>query len=301
MLARILAEFGIGPSGLIAEGGESRVYALDAHRVLRVLRRPRDVAGLERQRVFLAGIDGRLPFATPRIEAIGPGGAWTIERRLPGTSLLVMLRRLGGSERQAALRSYAEAVDAIATITFPDRRYGQILDDDPITAGTWRDYLRLGLDRFIAWNGPAIEAARGDLDRLRATALALLDTVAATPPKALVHGDYFPGNVLIDDRLRVSGLVDFSFWTVVGDPLLDVIGTPIFLEMNDEATADDIAFVRRIILERHGDAVLGPARFYRAYFAFAMADPGNSDGLYPRLFPWALANLAALAEGRMEF
>ena len=100
---------------------------LDARRVLRVLRRPRDVAALERQRVFLAEIDGRLPFATPAIEAIGPGGAWTIERRLPGTSLLVMLRRLGGSERRAALRSYAELVDAIGD----DHVSGPALWPDP--------------------------------------------------------------------------------------------------------------------------------------------------------------------------
>lgn len=269
--------------------------------MLRVLRRPRAVATLERKRDFLAGIDGRLPFATPVIEAIGANGAWTIERRLPGTSLLVLLRALGGSEREAALRSYAESVDAIGTITFPGRPYGQMLDDDPVTAGTWREYLRLGLDRFIALNGAAIEAARGDLDELRAMALALLDDVADRPRKALVHGDYFPGNVLIGDDLRVSGLVDFSFWTVVGDPLYEVIGAAIFLEMNDEASAEDIALVRRIILDRHGDAVLRPARFYRAYFAFALADPGNSEGLYPRLWPWALANLGALREDKLKF
>ncbi len=240
-------------------------------------------------RRFLADIDGRLPFATPRIEAIGPGGAWTIERRLPGTSLLVMLRRLGGSERQAALRSYAEAVDAIATITFPERPYGQILDDAPDhrrgPGATISGSASTGSSPGTARRSRPPAATSTDL---RSKALARLDNVAASPPKALVHGDYFPGNVLIDDDLRVSGLVDFSFWTVVGDPLLDVIGTPIFLEMNDEATAEDIAFVRRIILDRHGDAVLRPARFYRAYFAFAMADPANSEGLYPRLFPGRL-------------
>jgi hypothetical protein len=105
----------------------------------------------------------------------------------------------------------------------------------------------------------------------------------------------------MDESPTVSGLVDFSVWTVVGDPLLDVIGTAIFLEMSDEATEADVAFVRDIIRERHGDEVLRPARFYRAYFAFAMADPGNSEGLYPKLFPWALANLADLAGGRLEF
>jgi hypothetical protein len=263
-----------------------------------VLRRPRAIAALERKRAFLTAIDGRLPFATPLIEAIGANGAWTIERRLPGMSLLVLLRQLGGSERRAALRSYAESVDAIGTITFPDRPYGQMLDDDPLTAATWRGYLRLGLDRFMAANGAAIEAARGDLEELRTLALALLDDVDERPRKALIHGDYFPGNVLIGDDLRVSGLVDFSFWTLTGDPLYEVIGAAIFLEMNDEATAADIAFVRRVIIERHGDAVLRPARFYRAYFAFAMADPGNSEGLYPRLWPWALANLAALREDK---
>ena len=259
------------------------------------------MAAIERQRSFLAGIDGRLPFATPRIEAIDPGGAWTIERRLPGTSLLVMLRTLGGNERLEALRSHAEAVDAIATITFPERTYGEILDNAAIMAATWRDYVRRRLDRFVASNGRAISAAGGDLESLRAKALALLEGVAAEPPKALVHGDYFPGNVLIDEGFRVSGLVDFSVWTVVGDPLYDVIGAAIFMEMAIEATADDIAFVRRVIRDRHGDAVLAPARFYRAYFAFAMADPRNAGGPYPSLWPWALSNLGALGKDRIGF
>jgi len=269
--------------------------------VLRVLRRPHAVAALERKRDFLATIDGRLPFATPVIEAIGADGAWTIERRLPGISLLTLMRDLRGSARDMALRSYAEAVDAIGTITFPDRPYGQVLDDVPLTAGTWRGYLRLGLDRFIALNGAAIEVARGDLGELRAMALALLDDVEDRPPKALLHGDYFPGNVLIGDDRRVSALVDFSSWTVVGDPLYEAIGAAIFLEMSEEASAEDIVLVRRIILDRHGDAVRRPARFYRAYFAFAMAEPGNAAGVYPRLWPWALANLAALREGRIGF
>ncbi len=170
--------------------------------------------------------------------------------------MLVLLRTLAGRDREAMLRSYAEAVDAIGTIVMPDRPYGQILGDQPITAGTWRDYLRLSLDRFIALNGAAIAAMRGDLDALRTKALDRLGGVAASPPKALVHGDYFPGNVLIGDDLRVSGLVDFSFWTVAGDAMLDIVGAAIFLEMNDEATAEDIAFVRALIIERHGDAAL---------------------------------------------
>src|SRR5690606_5538132 len=103
------------------------------------------------------------------------------------------------------------------------------------------------------------------------------------------------------DDLRVSALVDFSVWSVVGDAMLDVFGAAATLEMMEEATPADVALVRRVVLDRHGEALRRPARFYRAYFAFAMADPGSTAGIYPRLWPWALANLDALRAGRPGF
>ena len=289
----------MAPSALIAEGGESRVYALGAERILRVLRRPQDPAGLFRKQAFLATLDGRLPFAVPAIEAIAPDGGWTVERRIEGTSLLVLLRSLRGRDRAAALTAYAEAVDALAAISFADRPYGQLLAAEPVAAADWRSYLRSGLDGFIAANGAAITRHCGDVAMLRARALALVGAVAAAPPKVLVHGDYFPGNVMIGGDLAVTGLVDFSAWTMVGDAGYDAVSALTFLEMVEEAGPDDIALVRRVVLARHGETLLAPARFYRAYFAFAMADPANAAGPYPRLWPWARANLAALAEDRL--
>jgi putative membrane protein len=298
-LAAVLASFGVPPAALIAEGGESRVYALGAARILRVLRRPADPALLARKQAFLAALDGRLPFAVSQIEDYSGDGGWTVERRIHGTSLLVLLRRLAGRDRAAALTHYAEAVDALAAVSFADCPYGQILAADPVTALSWRAYLQRGLDGFIAANGAAIEAHCGNVHDLHAKAIALLADVPDTPPKVLVHGDYFPGNVMIGTDLGVSGLVDFSAWTIVGDGRYDVISALIFLEMIAEATPDDIALVRRVVLARHGAALEAPARFYRAYFAFAMADPANAAGPYPGLWPWARANLAALVEDRL--
>lgn len=297
----LLAAFGIGPPALIGSGGQSLVYALDAARVLRVLRRPGDPAALRALAAFLAGIDGRLPYPTPRIEAIDPAGRYTIERRLPGVSMLTRLATLSGDRRRTALAHYAQGAEAIAAITFPDRPLGQILADEPLTAASWAGYLRLGLDRFIAANGAAIAGTIGGVEDLRDKALTLLDAVPEPAAKALVHGDYFPGNVLLDESLAVSGLVDFSVWTVVGDPTLDIVGAALFLEMIEEATADDVAHVRRLVLDRQGGAIVPAGRFYRAYAAFAVADPGNAEGLYPKMFPWALENLAALKAGTIGF
>ena len=296
---RVLQRFGVGPAALIAVGGESFVYGLDAARVLRVLRQPQDPATLRRKQAFLASLDGRLPFATPVIEVIDPEGGWTVERRIPGESLLTRLRRLAGRERAPALASYAEAVDAIATVTFPARPYGQILAEPAVTAPTWHDYLEAGLDGFIALNGATIAALHGDVEALRARALRLLPGVAVRPVKALVHGDYFPGNVMMDDALAVTGLIDFSAWTTVGDPVYDAVGAVLFLEMMAEARAEDVALVRGVVGDRHGTALDRAMSFYRAYFAFAMADPANAVGPYPLLWPWARANLAALAAGQL--
>lgn len=287
------------PAALIAEGGESRVYALGATRILRVLRRPADPMLLKRKQAFLASLDGRLPFAVSQIEDVSADGGWTVERRIAGTSLLVLLRRLAGRDRAVALAHYAEAVDALAGVSFPDRPYGQMLAADPVTAPTWHAYLRRGLGGFVAANHAAIAAHCGDPADLHARALALLADVPDAPTKALVHGDYFPGNVMIGDDLAVSGLVDFSVWTIVGDAGYDVISALIFLEMIAEATPDDIALVRRVVIARHSAGLAAPARFYRAYFAFAMADPAHAAGPYPGLWPWARANLAALAEDRL--
>jgi len=294
----LLRSFGLGPGDLIGRGGQSDVYALDAGRILRVLRSPAaDLAPLRRLQALLAGIDGRLAVPTSTIDEIDGRGRYTIERRLAGRSMLDLLPSLSGAARETAFRNFAMGSEAPAAVVFADRPYGEVLCDRPIRSEDWHDYLRASLDRYAETNRAAIAADAGDPAALKAKALALLAGVPRHPPKALVHGDYFPGNVLLDAGQRLSGLVDFSIWTVIGDCTIDLAGAAIFLEMIAEANAQDVALVRALLLGRHRAALNSAGPFYRAYFAFAMADPGNYGGLYPKLYPWSIANLRAL-DGR---
>ncbi len=86
-----------------------------------------------------------------------------------------------------------------------------------------------------------------------------------------MHGDYFPGNVLLDDKLNVSAVLDFGTFTTCGDPTLDLAVSYLTLELIEECTADDARFVRDLIIERHGEEIMPALRFYRAYLAFSMA------------------------------
>ncbi len=296
----VLDRFGIGEGDLIGAGGESRVYALGATQVLRLPRQGRfDRDAQARLRAFLDRIAGRFPFATPRIEEVAADGSHVIEKRLPGRSMLDRLRALSGPERARAFGNYVEAIDALATVRLPDLPYGHVLADSPMTATDWRAFARNSLSGFLDRNRATIAREAGDPDRLFGEAAAMIAGLPERPDKALVHGDYFPGNVLLDDRLAVSAVIDFGVYTVVGDPQLDTAVACLTLELLDECTADDVRLVRGLILERCGEAIVPALRFYRAWLAFSMADPANAAPPYPRLYGWSLAMLKLLADGRL--
>jgi hypothetical protein len=89
----ILGRFGITEAERIGAGGQSIVYGLDAHHVLRLPQKGTfDATLFARQRALLHRIAGKLPFATPLIEEIDREGRYVVERRLPGRAMLACCR-----------------------------------------------------------------------------------------------------------------------------------------------------------------------------------------------------------------
>ena len=98
----------------------------------------------------------------------------------------------------------------------------------------------------------------------------------------------------MNERLEVSAVIDFSVFTLVGDPLLDAACAVVFLEMNEPFTDADCGLVRALARERFGEALAKAEPFYRAYFAFFLASPDYALPPYPKLYAWSLENLAKL-------
>lgn len=297
---RILGDFALRASDLLGEGGESLVYALGSDHILRIPKHGTFARGSRAKlRAFLDSIHGRLPFETALIQEIGPDDTYTIETRIRGKPMAEFLRAANDDLRDHALRNYVAAIDAFRMIEFDALPYGHILAAHPVTAGDWRTFAHESLARFRSVNRVAIAREAADPYRLFDKAADMIEHLPLHPPKYLVHGDYFPGNVLLAPDLTISGVIDFGPFTVVGDPVLDLAVSYLTLELIAECSADDARFVRDLVLERHGKEIAPALRFYRAYLAFSMADPANSASPYPRLYEWAIAMLKLLAEDRL--
>lgn len=247
---------------------------------------------------FLDAIAGRLPFATPRIEAIEPDGT-TVEQRISGRPMSERIPHLSSDRRRTALRNYFDAAVAVSAIAMPEEPYGLLLADERVTAATWPGFFIASLERHVARIRPDFDPANGKLDALVARAHALLAALPAQPPKVLGHGDVFPGNVMMDDDLSVTGLVDFGTWTLVAEPLYDPVAAVMFAEVADGCGPDDIAWLRSLLIAHAGAAAIPAMTAYRAYFAFTLFDAHDSGALYPKLQPWSLAALRQLADATL--
>jgi aminoglycoside phosphotransferase (APT) family kinase protein len=181
---------------------------------------------LEAMQRFYADVAAHdLPFATPVIRAVHEvdGTAVTFERELPGVPLDRYLSDEDGQVDPAAVDCLVTVLRALATVPGTDamRRLAVLDEDRPFWGeGDFRDCLTALLRRRTAKFGPVLRRHVPDLD-VRAERIArLLGTVPPTPPVVL-HGDLVGGNVLVDDGMRPTAVLDFGFLTTCGDPRLD--------------------------------------------------------------------------------
>jgi hypothetical protein len=292
----LLRRYGVTDDDELGHGGEAHVYALDRHRVLRV-HRHEAAEHVRRIGELCASLDRRaVPYALPEVLEVHSDdeGSWSIERRLDGRPLDSLLDRLRGDHRARALTAYVDGAAAFAGLGLPPGwtgGCGELFTEERLRAERWGDLLTsrlaLQLDQahdLLAGVVPALDAVR--------TRILGQARVQADGARSLVHGDWFPGNVLMGDDLQVSAAIDLGWLSVVGAADHDVRSAVVFFEVHPWEQPGD-AEVLLIAARRH----LGPhaaemidvtRRFEQARFAFVDEDH--------HLHRWCVAGLRAVAE-----
>jgi len=295
--AQLLARFGTGRDQLLGSGGESEVFALDHERVLRLYRgghkAPQHTAAQLRSLYDgWRGID--IGIELPMIMDMGEhnGRLYTVDRSFSGRNYSTWLRHADMAQRRPALISFLDATERLQQLPSPVPGFARLIGD-----GAPGQFATLGelLTRML-W-GP-LQTSRARLERDVPGVSDVWNRLHAelaqrSVAPALVHGDVCPPNAYISQGAQgpvVTGIGDFSPHTLNADPLMDVAGAVIFLELEPYADAPaDAAWLEAVAVERHGRDIVGWIDVYRRYYGFYFSNAYEVD---PSLYAWCLRQLS---------
>lgn len=266
----VLSALGASPESLLGHGGEAWVYALDAHRVVRVLHEGQDGTTIRRRQELVEelGADDA-PLELPEVLTAGEiDGRWfTIERRLTGLPLMAQLTALEGHERDRLVERHLDAAALLGTLHLSPRGwYGELIAPHPVRAATWRAYLR---DRAAT----SLRQSTLPVDAITPTELA--DALPDTATAAFVHLDAFAGNMLAT-RTGVTAVLDIGSTSVSGDSRLDPLAAAVYLsapEITPVTTSRDMDVAMSWLRAAGLAEWFAPAKnWLAAFWSFAVDD-----------------------------
>jgi len=292
----ILRKYGISAQQRVSSGMEAEVYALPDGTVLKLYDGTANLASLAVLRQFYASLQGYdVGYALPYIVSVAQEGAFciTIERHLPGVPMASIMAGLTSVDMKRLMQTYLSAVLALRSIPMPpEARQYKLLDEHGLSLrshGDWHTFLT----RWLAQKTTTLARYfQRDVSDFAVKLTQLIDLLAQpyTGVHCLVHGDFFPGNLLVNQHHEVTALLDFGLFTLWGDPLFDVATAWVFFDMYDDLKADLRQRLLDVVLARLGEGVRGVLYRYVLIYSLLSANtyaPDCSDGHYR----WCVANL----------
>jgi putative membrane protein len=295
--AELLAAFGTGRDQLLGSGGENEVFAIDHERVLRLYRSRheaprRTAAQLQALYQGWAGCD--IGLELPMILEWGErnGRFFTVDRRLSGRDFSGWLQHAELTQRRPALISFLDATERLQHLPSPVPGYARLIGEGaPQQFGTLVELLSNMLRGPLETSRTQLERDVPDVAEVWNRLHGELAERSVVP--AMVHGDVCPPNAYLSQGQEgpvVTSIADFSPHTVHADPLMDVAGALIFLELEPYAdAAADAAWLEAVAVERHGREMIRWIDVYRRFYGVYFS---NAYALDPHLYAWCLRQLS---------
>jgi aminoglycoside phosphotransferase (APT) family kinase protein len=303
--AAVLRALGSPDAPLLGSGVESQVFAVGPDVVVKIYR-AQDRPWQERCEAFVARLAAAdPPFALPVTldTDVVDDTRYAIQRRVPGHLLADVLPALRGAERERALLSYLDTAEAIGRLDFASisaavpaltHRFGHLLGRSAEPSNSWPDFLRGWSLAHLRRDEAGVREDVPTLDTALARYDALLPLTADVTEPRLVHGDYWPENVLIGDDHSITGVVDWSANVLAGDPRVDLAQSIVYLDMLDSFVPADVPFLLREATRRHGPRIEAIVDLYRLHYALMYA--ADCKHLDPLTYRWCLRHLRSMPE-----
>jgi len=294
-LAEVLRLLKIDDASLLGRGMTSSIYDIGGGRVLKIHNGRQKQGYLPQLQRFTEQLQRySFPFAVPLIYEHGFVGDvhFHVERRLPGLDFAEVFPRLTAFERRSAIESFLDGLPPLHAVHLQHLPFGEPLnEEDEITSDTWANYLRTRIEATLKHSYADLQGDLADVDRIVEGFYRELCDLPLRPQKCLVHGDYFPGNVLCDERGILTAVVDFSPLTLIGDPLMDLAGAYYFWRIYDFVTEADYECLRGQIDARYGPHCWKRINLYYTFYSLRFSDCKISDN---HTYRWSLRRLREL-------
>ena len=294
----ILDHFAVERAALLGRGGEANVYALDDARVLRIYHSSHEgPAQVIAQLQALYRLWSGAPFQIPTVLENGEraGRIYTVTSRLAGESLDRWLTGADPEPRRTALLSYLDAAQLVASLPTPVPGFARLVGKDaPQQFGSLAELLDAQLQPQIALSRARLET---DVPRVGEVWRQLFAALAERNCRpTVVHGDFCPANTYVsadlDGQPTITGVGDFSPHTLVADPLMDLAGGVMFLELERyDGAVEDARWLEDQAVQRWGSEVSHWIAVYRRFYGFYFSSAYVFD---EHLYAWCRSQLTPL-------
>jgi len=275
---------------------ESEVYAYDDNKVVKLYN---DMSDSNKQRIlkgFYSKIDSsslsyELPFIYDTFEENGI--LVTIEKRIEGNNLQSMLSRMNYIEQNNMMETYLNANIELKSVKIKPNLEGYILFNDQqissLNINSWFDLLK---EEIFRKQKELESYFKRDVVNYDAKVKQLVEILSLgyEGEYSLIHGDFYPGNLMINESGKVTGLIDFGLMTMYGDNLFDIAIGWVCFDMYNELNANIYERYLNIIISTLGEDVRKRLYFYVLIYSYISANfysPNCEDGHYQ----WCVKNL----------